>query len=205
MHGARLRAYDAQRDLATIFSLYMDPVEQPQFAMRVPITSEAEFAAWFEENMGTYYHDFYVIEAGPPDAAELAGFVFSYDYHAFDLHCKVCIYVTDKYRATGLAGTAGTEFIDAMFCMYPLRKVYALVYGYNQQSLKSNLAAGFVEEGVLKEYRYLDGAWHDCHMLGLTRERFYEGVGRMSGLAHPFGVAHPFGAAHPFGTAGTGA
>lgn len=176
MFGCTLRPFGGKADLARIFPLYMDPVEQPLFAQRVPITSEEEFGEWFEGNLRDLYHDFHVIEDG---AGEFAGFVFSYDYHPFDLHCKVCVYAVAPYRGTGLAGFAGAAFIDELFRLYPLRKVYALVYGYNEESLASNLQAGFVEEGCFKEYRYLDGAWHDCHVLGLTRERFYEGVGRM--------------------------
>ena len=66
----------------------------------------------------------------------------------------------------------GARFIGDLFAAYPLRKVYALVYGYNRESLRSNLQAGFVEEAVLRDYRYLDGAYHDCHILALTRESY---------------------------------
>ena len=167
--GITWRGFDPQRDMEPIYRLYQNPWEQALFAQRVPVASLDEFAAWFGENLSTLYHDFHIVE----DArSELAGFVFSYDYHPFDLHCKVCIYVVEAYRTTGLAGTVGASFIDELFTLYPLRKVYALVYGYNTESLASNLQAGFVEEGVLRAYRYLGGTYHDCHVLSLTREDF---------------------------------
>lgn len=110
----------------------------------------------------------------------MAGFVFSCDYHAFDLHCKVCLYATPEYCGTGLAAVLGASFLDEPFSIYPLRKVYALVYDYNGASLRSNLQAGFVEEGVMRDYRYLGGSYHDCHILAMTREAFGERLARFS-------------------------
>lgn len=173
------RPFDPQRDMEPIFRLYQDPQEQALFAQRVPITSVDEFAEWFGTNMRTSYHDFHVVE-DPSAGHRMAGFVFSYDYHPFDLHCKVCLYTVPAYRGTGLAGVMGASFIDELFAIYPLRKVYALVYDYNGASLQSNLQAGFVEEGVLRDYRYLGGSYHDCHVLALTREAFYERLARFS-------------------------
>ena len=42
------------------------------------------------------------------------------------------------------------QVLDDIFRSHPLRKVYALVHGYNAESLQSNLAAGFEEEGVMR-------------------------------------------------------
>ena len=170
MGGLSFRAYDPARDAAAMFDLYRDPHEQALFAQRVPITTLAEFEEWLDGNMRANYHEFRVVTAGEGD--ELAGFVFAYDYHPFDLHCRVCVYMRPELRGSGAAGLAGARLIGDLFAAYPLRKVYALVYGYNEESLRSNLAAGFVEEACLREYRYLDGRWHDCHVLALTREAY---------------------------------
>ena len=83
----------------------------------------------------------------------------------------------------------GARFMGDLFSAYPLRKIYALVYGYNEESLRSNLAAGFVEEGVMREYRYLGGAWHDCHILALTKQAYEEGLGKLLGLQSRGGEA----------------
>ncbi len=173
------RPFDPQRDMEPIFRLYQDPQEQALFAQRVPITSVDEFAEWFGTNMRGSYHDFHVVE-DPSADHRMAGFVFSYDYHPFDLHCKVCLYATPEYRGTGLAGVMGASFLDELFTIYPLRKVYALVYDYNGASLGSNLQAGFEEEGVMRDYRYLGGSYYDCHILAMTRERFCERLARFS-------------------------
>ena len=170
MSELTLRAYDPARDAATMFDLYRDPFEQALFAQRVPLTTLAEFEEWLDGNMRGGYHEFRVIAR--KDTDELAGFAFAYDYRPFDLHCKVCVYMRPEWRSSGAGGLMGARLIGDLFAAYPLRKVYALVYGYNEESLRSNLQAGFVEEAVLRDYRYLDGAYHDCHILALSRESY---------------------------------
>ena len=171
-HGLVANCFDAERDLDDVFALYEDPQTQPLFSELVPITSHAEFADWLDDALRNAYHDVRVVRAA--ESGEMAGFAFSYDYHPFDLHCKICLCMTPTWRRTGAAALAGMAFLDDLFRSYPLRKVYALVYGYNVESLQSNLAAGFEEEGVMRAYRYLNGAYHDCHILAMTRERFAE-------------------------------
>lgn len=168
--GFAASCYDLDRDLADVFSLYCDRDTQPLFSERVPITSVAEFSDWLDDNLRHAYHDFMVVREAETGA--FAGIAFSYDYHPFDLHCKVCVCMARRYWDTGLAACAGRSLVGDLFEAYPLRKVYALVYDFNERSLQSNLAAGFVEEAVLREYRYHAGAYHDCHVLAMTRERY---------------------------------
>ena len=179
MAGLSFRAFDPEQDAALMFDLYRDPYEQALFAQRVPITTLVEFSEWLDGNMRGNYHEFRVI--ADEETRELAGFTFAYDYHPFDLHCKVCVYMRPEWRGSGAAGLMGARFMGDLFAAYPLRKIYALVYGYNEESLRSNLAAGFVEEGVMREYRYLGGAWHDCHILALTKQAYEEGLGKLLG------------------------
>lgn len=190
MLGLDILSYEADRDERDLFALYADPMGQPLFSERVPITSLAEFSDWLDGMLRESYHDFHVVRAH--EGGELAGIVFSYDYHPFDLHCKVCVSLTRPWQDRGVAGRLGATFIDELFRAYPLRKVYALVYGYNERSLASNLQAGFEEEGCLQAYRYFDGAYHDCHILAMTRERFAERLARFSDLP-PVGAASQAG------------
>lgn len=170
--GYVARCLDADADVEDVFALYCDPDTQPLFSERVPITSRAEFADWLDDNLRNAWHDVRVLRC--ERTGELAGLLFSYAYHPFDLHCKLCLCMTPAFRRTGLAGMAGAAFMAELFGAYPLRKIYALVYDYNAESLASNLQAGFEEEGVLRGYRFWAGAYHDCHVLAMTRERFDE-------------------------------
>lgn len=179
MTDLAFRAYDPARDAPLMFDLYRDPFEQALFAQRVPLTTLGEFEEWLDGNMRGNYHEFRAIACA--DTGELAGFTFAYDYRPFDLHCKVCVYMRPEWRGSGAAGLMGARFMGDLFAAYPLRKIYALVYGYNAESLRSNLEAGFVEEAVLSQYRYLGGAWHDCHVLSLSREAYEKGLGKLVG------------------------
>ncbi|MBM6999054.1 GNAT family N-acetyltransferase [bacterium] len=194
--GLRLRHYDARTDVEPMFAAYSDPAEQALFAHREQINSVQEFDAWMTENVASVYHDLYVIEApanddgrdasvdGARGGSRFAGFVYSYDYRTSDLRCNMCLYLARPYRGTGAAGIVAATFLDELFSYYPLRKVYLYVYDYNRASLSSDLQAGFVEEGCLREYRYLDGRWWDCHVLAMTRRGFEERLARFSALRH---------------------
>ncbi|MEE8716876.1 MAG: GNAT family protein [Coriobacteriales bacterium] len=192
--GLRLRGFDARVDVEPLFEAYLDPREQALFATRAPICGLQQFDEWVEGRMGCFYHDFRVVEAplpAPPDdggardgarRGEFAGFVYSYDYSEGDQRCNVCLYLTRRWRATGAAGRVASTFLDELFAYYPLRKVYLYVYDYNRASLESDLQAGFVEEGLLRGYRYYDGRWWDCHVLAMTREAFRARLARFSDL-----------------------
>ena len=219
--GLRLRHYDARTDVEPMFAAYSDPAEQALFAHREQINSVQEFDAWMTENVASVYHDLYVIEAPADDGRDasvdgahggdgargggrFAGFVYSYDYRTSDLRCNMCLYLARPYRGTGVAGIVAATFLDELFSYYPLRKVYLYVYDYNRASLASDLQAGFVEEGCLREYRYLDGRWWDCHVLAMTRRGFEERLARFSALRHDMTASVAPGAQTP-GTRASGA
>ena len=178
MERLAFRTFDAARDMAAVAPFFLQADERVLFDVPTPLTSTDEFTAWFSGKLRTSFHDFFVLEQAGSGA--FAGFAFSYDYRSFDLHCKVGIVTVPEVRGTGLPALAACDLLARLFRAYPLRKVYALVYDFNRQSLASNLAAGFVEEGLLREDRYWDGAWHDCHVLGLTREAFAAGCGKFA-------------------------
>ena len=146
--------------------------DQMLFHGRMQINSLPDFEKWMINNMTYTYHDFYVVV--DEGSYNIVGYIYSYEYRMYDGHCKVCAFFKKKYRDIGIGAICGMRFFDEMFTNYPLRKIYIDVYEYNKQSLASNLDAGFVEEGCLKNFRYHNGEYHDMHLLALTRERFYE-------------------------------
>lgn len=176
-NNIRMRKFDFRCDLVEIFELMMQAEDQALFLGRVQINSLPDFEKWMIHNMSMYYHDFYVLQ--DTQTYKVVGYVYSYDYRLYDLHCKVSIFLKPEYRNVGIGALAGIRFLNELFTSFPLRKIYADVYDYNKQSLQSNLGAGFEEEGVLKEYRFNAGKYYDMHMLSITRERFYEKFGSM--------------------------
>lgn len=165
------RKFIIHRDLQEIYIIMSDPKEQMQFQEKVPYNSSVEFERWLLGQLCGHFHDFYVIE----DTANgmMIGFVYSYDFRINDGHCMVCVYVKPKYRNIGIGAICGLNFINELFRDYTMRKIYLTIYDYNQQSLRSNLHAGFVEEGCYKEYRFYGGRYWDMHLLAIDREKFY--------------------------------
>ena len=170
-----LRKFNFRTDLEDIFRLMTDSREQSLFHGRMQINSLPEFERWMVANMAQFYHDFYVIF--DESSYNIVGYVYSYEYRVYDGHCKVCIVLNKQYRDVGVGAICALRFLNELFTSYPLRKIFIDVYDYNKQSLQSNIDAGFVEEGCLKECRYYNGKYYDTHILGLTRERFYEKYG----------------------------
>ncbi len=167
-----LRKFDFRSDLEDLFYIMMDSQDQMLFHGRFQVNSLPDFEKWMINNTAHIYHDFYVIF--DESDYNIVGYIYSYDYRAYDGHCKVCTFIKQKYRDIGVGAICGINFLNELFVNYPIRKIYIDVFDYNRQSLKSNLDAGFVEEGLLKEFRYYDGKYHDMHLLAITRERFYE-------------------------------
>ena len=116
------------------------------------------------------FHDFYIVKETKKNIK--VGYVHNYDFSLKHGHCKLVTYICPTYRNTGIGAFASVYFLAKLFKTYPLRKVYSTIYDYNTESLKSNLEAGFVEEGVLKNYRYHDGKIHSIHYLSLNRQEF---------------------------------
>jgi RimJ/RimL family protein N-acetyltransferase len=191
-HGLCLRKFDPRIDVEPLFAAYSNPTEQALFSPRIAISSLADFDAWLGDRMTNFYHDFSVIEQvaetqdGDADAGRtFAGCVYSYNYSDVDQRCNVFLYLAPRWRSTGAGGRIAATFIDELFTYYPLRKVYLYVYDYNRESLTSDLQAGFVEEGLLRDWRYFDGRWWDCHVLAMTREAFGRHLARFSLLSVP--------------------
>lgn len=167
-----LRKFNFRNDLEDLFNLMMDSKDQILFHGRIQINSLPDFEKWMINNMTHVYHDFYVI--CDDNDYNIVGYIYSYEYRTYDGHCKVCTFLKSKYRDIGVGAICGIRFFDELFSSYPLRKIYIDVYDYNKQSLASNLDAGFVEEGCLKDFRYDNGGYHDMHLLAITRENFYK-------------------------------
>lgn len=165
------RKFDFRRDLDFLRRSMMENEEYHSFIYRIEVNTFQDFERWITEQMRSSFHDFYsVCSLNDP---EIIGYVYSFDYRPDDLHCRICAYFDPIYRGTGASGIAVLHFIDILFSSYPLRKVYFTIFGYNTESLTSNIQAGFTEEAVLKEFKYFKGSFYDLHVLSISRDDFY--------------------------------
>ncbi len=107
-------------------------------------------------------------------AEEPIGFVQGYHLSHVNGWCRFLIYLTPEHRGKGYPVEALLLFADYGFANFNFRKVYADVFEYNEDVLRMLGAAGFVEEGRLKEHVFFQGRfWDMCH-LALYREGWEE-------------------------------
>lgn len=163
----KIRNFSVNEDFSTIYDLYSDSEKQALISSRVVVKSKEQFREWLIFQLNNYYHEFRIIELND----ESVGFCYSYDCH--DDTVKTALYINDNFQNIGIGAAAELLFIDELFSLYPLRKIYNHVYEYNNQSLSSHFNAGFQTEGILKEYRYYKGKYHNLYILSISKEEFY--------------------------------
>lgn len=170
MNGFIIRKCCSRLDVTHLYEMMMSE-DQYLFSTKITINSEDCFSNWLLEHMESDFHDFFVIADVDKNAP--IGYVHNYDFSLQNGNCKIVVYIDAAYRSTGLGGYCAIKFMDYLFSEYPIRKIYVMIYAYNSDSLDSNLKAGFIEEGILKKYRYYNGMFYDLHILSMDRERFY--------------------------------
>ena len=174
MDEIELSIIRTEQDYHYIYQKMMSE-DQSLFSIRLVFNTESVFKDWFIDRLNNDFHDFYIIKLDDNPI----GFVYDYDFFLKDGHCKIVAYIEKKYQVTGYGCSAVITFIDLLFRLYPLRKIYTTVYDYNIQSLNSNLRAGFVEEGYISQYIFYNRKYFGLHILSMNRDVFYKTIGRL--------------------------
>ncbi len=167
--------YDHRKHLEWLFEQMSSPKEQIMFIKTNNFNSMRDFDGWIQDNLKYFFHDFFVIETLDN---EFIGFVYSYDSSMKDGHCKMTVYICEKYRNVGVGAYIGLKFMDHLFTYYPFRRIYCDVYEYNSNSFSSLTQCGLEETGRMREYRYYDGKYYDLILLTITRETFEKNLKR---------------------------
>lgn len=76
---------------------------------------------------------------------------------------EISLMIADpSHWESGLGGEAAVKLVDHLFMTYDARRVSALTASYNRHALPALVKGGFTLEGVLRDYYFLDGAYHDA-------------------------------------------
>lgn len=169
MDNFELCSINSKRDIDFLYSIFSGE-DQFLYSTNLRFNSKQSFEKWIWEHINTDFHDFFMIMEKRNN--QLIGYVHNYDFSLIDGHCKLSVYIDERYRKAGTGGFVSIFFINYLFLKYPLRKIYSTIYDYNSESLKSNLAAGFIEEGIIGDYRYHDGQYYAIHYLSISRDKF---------------------------------
>lgn len=108
------------------------------------------------------------------------GTVYSYGFKKVDAYAFATIFMTEEGRRVGYGVEAMALFLEYLFKVQGLYKVYMEVYEYNASSLAVIQTAGFKEEGRFKDQRVRLGqrfdviryaAYHDDVIVGSILQR----------------------------------
>ena len=144
-------------DIDFIFQL-----QQKKHFIDVNFNSVDAFVHYFQRRMKGYYHDIFIIKNNNLNI----GLIVAYDYRIFDAHCKIDIFV-DDYVNNETYSSIINKLIEYLFSLYPLRCILSLQYDKNV--IECFRKAGFKEEGILKEYKYIDGIYESVHILMISK------------------------------------
>jgi RimJ/RimL family protein N-acetyltransferase len=87
--------------------------------------------------------------------------------------CELGIGIGDKaYWGRGYGRDAVGVLLRYAFRMLNMRRVFLTVQGNNERAMRSYRAAGFVEEGRLREHVWSNGAYHDLVYMGVLRSEW---------------------------------
>lgn len=176
MEGCILNYVNTSRDIRFLYEI-MTAEDQYLYSTKLRFLSREDFEQWLCCRLKNDFHDFYIIRESK--TLRPLGYVHNYDFSLTDGHCKLVVYIIPEYRKTGIGGIAAVTFMKRLFSMYPLRKLYSTVYEYNKESLQSNFAAGFEEEGIIRDYRYYNGKYHSMHYLSMSKQQFENTIGKL--------------------------
>ena len=112
----------------------------------------------------------YVIEEKATGA--LAGMISVYSYRPRDQHAHLSLLLAPAARGAAWPFEAVAIFINYVFTVWPLRKLYLESLEFNYETLQSGKGIWFEEEGRLRSHEYLDGRWWDLHLMAIWRDPF---------------------------------
>lgn len=171
MKPVTFRKFDYSRDSKQLFAFMMNEKNQRLFSHSFQIQTLPQFEQWISEKLTRgEYHDFFMIEN---PKGETIGFTFSYEFFAYDAHCKYTLCLYDEYQNSGYGALAGAQMMDYLFRKYPLRRIFVSIFNYNHHSLSIHKKGGFTKVATLPEYRFEGGDYHSLHIFTISREEFY--------------------------------
>lgn len=158
-----LRPVIAQ-DVDFIRALELSPSNIVRYRQRGAATSPEEFHArlW----TGVFHQVVAVDRSNGERLGVLAG--FGADWR--NAHAHIAFIFTDAAQASGAAAVATVHFIDYVFDVFPLRKVYGEVLELNLPQFQSAIGRCAQVEGRKRLHEWYEGRYWDQVTLAVYRE-----------------------------------
>lgn len=117
--------------------------------------ADEDRAVWLIEADGAVHGEILLLDLDPGNRA-----------------CALRLWLAGVGRDRGLGTRALTLALDHAFGTVGLHRVGLEVYHHNPRARHVYARLGFVHEGTLRQALLLDGAWVDCHVMGLLAEEW---------------------------------
>jgi len=86
-----------------------------------------------------------------------------------------CIISARDRHGSGLGSAAIARLLDVAFGELGLHKIWLMVFERNERSRRTWSRIGFLEEGVLRDEYFHEGAWHNMVRMGLLSHEWKQG------------------------------
>lgn len=167
----KLRPVISEEDMMAMSRWRNDLQTLYLWSTRRHLVSFQEFVDEFVSDMKTDRHIHLMIVSRKDEAI---GMIYSYGVQWVDGHCFITTYLDPTKTKRGYGAEAFVLFANYLFSYFNFHKIYTDVYEYNQLSKKTIENAGFVQEGLFKEHRYMNGVRYTLIRYALYRDRLPE-------------------------------
>jgi len=172
----RLRRVDPVKDLDDRYRWMNDPEVLKYLGMRPARLSRDEVKSYLEQcaKSGAEVAEFGI---DTKDSRHIGGCTLrNFNHTARSAEIAIAIGEAD-YRGKGY----GTEIIRLLvqiaFDEFNLNRVWLTAYESNSAALRAYTKVGFVKEGLMREYAFLAGVYHNAHMMSMIRADYESGKG----------------------------
>lgn len=173
LKGPRLTLRPVQKeDLPRIYKFNTDVEVELLSGGEPPLPKPlATWEAWFDREMTKEKPDglWFAMEAD----GEVIGHCELEEFDRTSRTCELGIVIGERdYWNKGYGREAIGLLLDYAFRILNLHKVWLVVNGNNERAFRSYRAAGFVEEGRLRQHVWNDGKYIDFIVMGVLREEW---------------------------------
>ncbi len=172
----RLRRVDPAKDLDDRYRWMNDPEVLKYMGMRPARLAREEVKSYLEQcsKSGAETTEF-AIET--KDSRHIGGCTLrSFNHTARSAEIAIAIGEAD-YRGKGYGTETIRMLVQIAFDEFNLNRIWLMAYEPNVAAIRAYEKAGFVKEGLLREYAYLGGVYHNAFIMSMIRRDYESGKG----------------------------
>lgn len=163
-----MRYYNANKDFGEVYRLFTNNEINYLITCRPYHNDTISFEKWLNTELTKNITDFMVFY----DKNTFLGFSYMYEFNALDRHSRMTVAVKPEYISSGVGCIIALKFLEYIFKMYTLRKVYMNVYDFNNNSIKAITGLGLKPEARLRKYHYYDDHYCDLVIFSINKKQY---------------------------------